>query len=364
MTRLARAIDAIATLGGLDAVAMSLAQARLDSLTKPPGSLGRIERIAVTLAGITGDPAPRVRPRCAIVVASDHGVAAQGVSAYPQNVTAEMVRNFLAGGAAVSVLARSAAVDVVVVDAGLASGPIQPLSAGSARLITTAFRGASDDISTGPAMTRDEAVRAIECGMDVAAEAIGAGARLVAVGEMGIGNTTPASAIVAVLLRRDPADVTGRGTGLDTDRLAHKIDVVRAAIAVNQPNPDDAIGVLAALGGRDIAVLVGVTLEAAASRIPLLLDGFITAAAALVACAVCRPLAARLIASHRSAERGHRLVLDALGLEPLLDLELRLGEASGALLALPLIDAACAIRDEMATFESAGVSGAEKGVHA
>jgi nicotinate-nucleotide--dimethylbenzimidazole phosphoribosyltransferase len=361
MIRLSHAAEAI---GPLDAAAMRSAQERLDSLTKPPGSLGRIEGIAVTLAGISGEPAPRVRPRSVIVVASDHGVAAQAVSAYPQAVTTEMVRNFLAGGAAVSVLARSAGVDVVVVDAGLAAVPFQPPMTNAARLVATPFRGASADISSGPAMTRDEAIRAIECGMEVAAEVIAGGARLVALGEMGIANTTPASAIAAVLLRRDPADVTGRGTGLDADGLAQKIDVVRAAIDANQPDPDDAIGVLAALGGRDVAVLVGVMLEAGVSRIPILLDGFITGAAALLACALCPALAARSIASHRSTEPGHRLILDALGLEPLLDLGLRLGEASGALLALPLLDAACAIRDEMATFESARVSGAENRVHA
>ena len=364
MTRLARTVDAIAAIGGLDAEAMHATQQRLDSLTKPPGSLGRLERLAVTLSGITGDPAHRVRPRSVVVVASDHGVAQRGVSAYPQAVTAEMMRNFLAGDAALNVLARWASADVIVVDAGLASPRLAPFGAGSARLVTSPFRGASRDISAGPAMSRDEAIRAIDCGMDVATEVIRNGARLVAVGEMGIGNTTPASAIAAVLLHRDPADVTGRGTGVAAAQLAHKIDVVRAAIAANRPDADDAVGVLAALGGREIAVLVGVLVGAAASRVPLVLDGFITGAAALVACTLCPSLAARLIAAHRSTEPGHRSVLDALGLEPLLDLELRLGEASGALLALPLIDAACAIRDEMATFRSAGVSAATDRVHA
>jgi len=345
-------------IGPLDEAAMSGARATLDSLTKPPGSLGRLEDLVVQLAGITGEVAPLLTPRTVVVVAADHGVAARGVSAYPSAVTAQMVANFVAGGAAVNVLARHTGAEMVVVDAGVAT-PIPMASQGSrgGRLVSAPIRSGTRDIARSPAMDRDEAQAAIALGVEIARDLVAAGNRAVIVGEMGIGNTTAASALTATLLRVDPVKVTGRGTGIGDAALAAKIDVVRQSIAINEPNPDDPIGVLAALGGLEIATLVGLILEAAASRIPVILDGFITAAATLVAAALSPALPPRLIAAHRSAEPGHAAILAHLGLVPLLDLDLRLGEASGGVLALGLLDAACALRDEMATFESAAVSG-------
>jgi nicotinate-nucleotide--dimethylbenzimidazole phosphoribosyltransferase len=269
-----------------------------------------------------------------------------------------MVANFVAGGAAVNVLARVAGADMVVVDAGVATAiPQAPRNRAGGRLISAPIRRGTGDIATGPAMDRDEALAAIALGVDIARDLVAAGNRAIVVGEMGIGNTTAASALTAALLRLDPAAVTGRGTGIDDAALANKVDVVRLALDVNRPDPNDPIGTLAAVGGLEIATLVGLILQAAASRIPLILDGFITAAAALVATGLCPGLPARLIAAHRSSEPGDEAILTHLGLVPLLDLDLRLGEASGGVLALGLLDAARALRDEMATLESAAVSG-------
>jgi nicotinate-nucleotide--dimethylbenzimidazole phosphoribosyltransferase len=343
---------AIEAIGPLDEAAMAGARARLASLTKPPGSLGRLEDLVVQLAGITGDLAPVLTPRTVVVVAADHGVAGRGVSAYPSAVTAQMVANFLAGGAAVNVLARLAGAEMLVVDAGVATA-IPP----AAGFISAPIRRGTRDIATGSAMDREEAQAAIALGIKVGRDLVAAGNRAIVVGEMGIGNTTAASALTAALLQLDPARVTGRGTGIGDPELAAKIDVVRQAIDVNRLDLDDPIDVLAAVGGLEIATLVGLVLQVAASRIPLILDGFITAAAALVATAMCPALPMRLIAAHRSCEPGHAAILAHLGLAPLLDLGLSLGEASGGVLALGLLDAAVALRDEMATFESAAVSG-------
>jgi nicotinate-nucleotide--dimethylbenzimidazole phosphoribosyltransferase len=348
----------IQAIGPLDEVAMAGARARLDSLTKPPGSLGRLEDLAVQLAGITGVVAPPLVPRAVVVVAADHGVAARGVSAYPAAVTAQMVANFVAGGAAVNVLARLAGAEMVVVDAGVAT-PIPRATRDKlgGRLISAPIRRGTRDIATGPAMDLDEMLAAIALGVDVARDLVAAGNQAIVVGEMGIGNTTAASALAAALLRLDPVAVTGRGTGIGDAALAAKIEIVRLAINVNRPDPNDPIGTLAAVGGLEIATLVGLILQAAASRIPLILDGFITAAAALVAASLSPALPVRLIAAHRSTEPGHDAILTRLGLAPLLDLDLRLGEGSGGVLALGLLDAACALRDKMATFQSAAVSG-------
>jgi nicotinate-nucleotide--dimethylbenzimidazole phosphoribosyltransferase len=272
-------------------------------------------------------------------------------------VTAQMVANFVAGGAAVNVLSRLLDAETVVVDAGVAT-PI-PQSAHAAhggRLISRPIRRATADMSVGPAMTRDEACAAVALGLELAADLAASGQRVLAIGDMGIGNTTAASALTAALLARDPRDVTGRGTGIGDAALAHKVRVVEEAIEVNTPDPRDPIGTLAAVGGLEIATLSGLILGAAAGKIPLILDGFITGSAALVAARLCPALPPRLVAAHRSAEPGHGAILDELRLEPLLDLELRLGEGSGAVLALGLLDAACALRDGMATFASAAIS--------
>jgi nicotinate-nucleotide--dimethylbenzimidazole phosphoribosyltransferase len=305
------------------------AQDELDRKTKPRGSLGRLEELAVRIDAIRG----REPLRAVIVVAAaDHGVAAEGVSAYPQEVTRQMVANFAGGGAAVSVLARQAGAEVRVVDAGVGNP--------------------TGNIAVGPAMTRDEAAALVEQGRALARELSEFG--VIALGEMGIANSTVAAALAAALVPADPQDVCGRGTGLDDAGVAHKVAVVRRALAAN--TWDDPLGALAALGGRELALLAGVALGA--DRQVVLIDGFISSTAALAAARIEPGAVAKMVASHRSPEPGHSLVLGALGLEPLLDLGLRLGEGSGAALALPLLASSLAILNEMATFESAGVTDA------
>ena len=343
-------------LGAIDEDARRAVQARLDSLTKPAGSLGRLEGLAVQLAGITGDPACTFARKAIVVLAADHGVTSEAVSAFPPEVTAQMVGNFLRGGAAINVLARQAGADVVVADFGVA----RPVANGDG-LRSMAIGPGTGNIARGPAMTRGQAVAAVEAGRALAKEVVAAGARLIATGEMGIGNTTAASAIAAAITGRPAAEVTGRGTGIDDAALARKVEVVERALEVNAPDPTDALDVLAKVGGFEIGGLAGVILGAAELRVPILLDGFITGAAALVAEGLAPGVAAFAIASHRSVERGHAVVLEHLGLRPLLGLDLRLGEGTGAALAMHLVDAAVAIRDEMASFEEARVSGRVEG---
>jgi nicotinate-nucleotide--dimethylbenzimidazole phosphoribosyltransferase len=344
-----------------DGPAMASASAHLDRLTKPPGSLGALETIAIRLAGIRGRLVTDIVRPVVIVFAADHGVASRGVSAYPPEVTAQMVANFVAGGAAINVLARAAGAGLVVVDIGVAGaagdqGPIAG-SASGAHLVRARVTPGTRDLSVGPAMSRDEALAAIDTGRDAVLSLIGEGADLVAVGEMGIGNTTSASAIVAALTGVPVADVTGRGTGVDDPAFERKVALIEAALAMHRLDPRDPIGVLAAVGGLEIAGLVGAILGAAAARIPVVLDGFITGAAALLAAGLAPNLPDRLIAAHRSVEPGHAIVLDRLGLAPILELDLRLGEGSGAALAIPIVRAAARICGEMATFEQAAVSG-------
>ena len=327
---------------------MTAAREHLDRLTKPPGSLGRLETLVVQLAGISGSASPRIERPAVVVFAADHGVAAQGVSAYPSSVTAQMLANFEAGGAAINVLARAAGAELVVVDVGVA---------GTGPSASSRIRAGTRDMTVEPAMTRDEVVAALAVGREVVQGLVGEGCDAIALGEMGIGNTTAASALVAALTGRAPAEVTGRGTGLDADAVRHKVAVIERALERHQPRSDDALGALAAVGGLEIAALVGAMVAAAEAHVPVVLDGFITGAAALVAVGIAPNVGPRLIASHRSAEPGHRVVLEQLGLQPLLDLDLRLGEGSGAALALPLIRAATRILDEMATFDSAGIAG-------
>lgn len=360
--RLARTIAVVEALGPLDAAAMAAASAHLDRLTKPPGSLGRLESIVVSLAGITGRPDATVGRRAVIVAAADHGVARRGVSAYPQEVTAQMVANFLSGGAAISVLAARAGASLTVIDVGVASDipAVTDTSGRGGRLISARIRAGTADMTVGPAMTRDEALAAIAVGMRAGESAVAEGVDLLAIGEMGIGNTTAASALTAVLADAPHALVTGPGTGLDAEGLARKQAAIGAALAINAPDPKDPLAVLAAVGGLEVAALVGVILAAVSARVPVLLDGFIAGAAALVAAALAPGLAPRLFAAHRSSEPGHGVILRRLGLDPLLDLDLRLGEGSGAVLAMDLVGAAVAIREEMATFASAGVSGREE----
>jgi nicotinate-nucleotide--dimethylbenzimidazole phosphoribosyltransferase len=360
-TALERALAQVRALGPLDADAVAETSGHLDGLTKPPGSLGRLESLVIQLAGITGDPRATYRRRAIVVAAGDHGVVRQGVSAYPADVTSQMVANFLAGGAAINVLAGSVGATVTVVDAGVAAAipdaPPPPGDGPRARLITAPIRAGTDDMTAGPAMSRDEALAAVALGLDVAQGLIGDGIELLGIGEMGIGNTTAASALTAAMTGLPPARVTGRGTGIDDATHAHKIEIVALAIDRNQPDPGDPVGVLAAVGGVEIGVLVGAILGAAGGRVPVLLDGFITGAAALLAAGLVPGIEARLIAAHRSVEPGHAVVLERLGLRPLLELDLRLGEGTGAALAMSLVDAAVAVRDGMATFDAAGVAG-------
>ncbi len=342
--------EVVSRIGTLDDAAMQAARQRLDRLTKPPGSLGRLEELAVWLAGVTGQVRQRLDRRTVVLMAADHGVAAEGVSAYPQTVTAQMVANFLRGGAAINVLARQAGARVLVVDMGVAAELAEQEG-----LLVRKLGWGTRNMARGPAMTRDEAVRAIECGMEVAGREIAQGAKLLATGDMGIGNTTASSAIVAALTGAPAPMVTGRGTGLDDEALRRKVAVIEAALAVNRPDPSDPVDVLAKVGGYEIAGLAGVVLRGAAERVPVVLDGLIAGAAALVAVRLCPRARDFVVASHCSAEPGHRYALEAMGLRPLLDLGMRLGEGTGACLAMHLLDAALAIIDEMATFEEAGV---------
>lgn len=334
----------------IDEVAAQATASRLDRLTKPPGSLGRLEELAVRLAGMTGDAGCRFEHRAVVVMAADHGVTEEAVSAYPPEVTAQMVANFLAGGAGINVLARQAGARVVVVDMGVRV-PVR-----AAGVLDRRMGAGTRNMMREPAMTLAQAEAAVAAGEQLAGELVAAGCDIVLTGEMGIGNTTAASALTAAFTGRPAREVTGRGTGIDDAALAHKVEVVERALVLHRPDPRDPMTVLACLGGFEIAGLAGLMLGAAARRRPVVLDGFITGAAALAAAALAPGVGAYLVASHRSVEPGHTAALEQLGLEPLLDLRLRLGEGTGAALALQLIDAAVAVRDEMATFEETRVS--------
>lgn len=345
----------IARIHELDEPAMTAARERQDVLTKPQGSLGRLESLSIQLAGITGRPLPEVRHKVIVTMAGDHGVVAEGVSAYPQVVTLQMVRNFLQGGAAINVLARHVGARVVVVDMGVAA-ELEP----HPDLINKKVAPGTANIARGPAMTREQAVRAVMAGAQVVEAEMTRGLDILGAGDMGIGNTTPSAAIAAVLTGRSPSDVVGRGTGVDDAGLARKIAVVEQALAINRPDPHDALDVLAKVGGFEIGGIAGAMLAAAAHRRPVVVDGFIATAAAMIAVGLAPPVRPYLIASHRSQERGHHMVLGWLGLEPLLDLDLRLGEGTGAALGISLAEAACKILAEMATFDEAGVSGRQE----
>nr|WP_104201690.1 nicotinate-nucleotide--dimethylbenzimidazole phosphoribosyltransferase [Halomonas saliphila] len=325
-------------------------QEHLDALTKPPGSLGRLEALAIQLAGITGEAFPAVSPPGAMVFAADHGVAAEGVSAFPQEVTAQMVANFVGGGAAINVFARQIGARLEVVDVGVAAA----LEGES--VVHDKVRFGTANFVQEDAMSRDEAVRAIEAGIRAAERATEAGCRSLIVGEMGIANTTASSALLAVLSGEPLTRLVGQGTGIAASRLAHKIAVIERALGARRADPNDPLDVLAKLGGLEIAAMVGACLGAAARRTPLLVDGFIATVAALVACRLCPGARGYLIFAHRSREPGHDVALAQLDARPLLDLELRLGEGTGAALAFPLLEAATRMLVEMATFTSAGVA--------
>jgi nicotinate-nucleotide--dimethylbenzimidazole phosphoribosyltransferase len=344
--------ETIARIGPADTGVLAAAQAALDAKTKPRRSLGRLEELACRVAAIRGSADPGRLEAVVVVAAGDHGVAAEGVSAYPQEVTRQMLANFAAGGAAICVLAGEAGASLLVVDAGVA----RPLD--DHRIREARVGAGTANVAEEPAMTRAQALQALAAGIELAAELAGRGVGIVALGEMGIANTTSASALCAALLPADPTSVCGHGTGLDEEGLRRKLAAVRRALDVNRPDPSDPLGVLAALGGFEIAFLVGLALGGAAERLVVLLDGFITGAGALVAERLAPPVTESMVAAHLSPEPGHRLVLEELGLRPLLDLGMRLGEGTGAALALPIVRSALAVLRDMATFAEAGVSDA------
>jgi len=344
--------ETLAAIRPADGVALAEARERQDRLTKPRGALGALEDVSIRLAGLAGVcPPPIPSPAAVAVFAADHGVHAQGVTPWPQEVTLQMVGNFLAGGAAVNAFASQVGAEVVVVDVGVA-GTLEPAPG----LLAHKVRAGTRDMTVEPAMTRGEAVQAVEVGIEVARDLVAAGNRILLTGDMGIANTTASAALIAAFTGADPAVVTGRGTGIDDETLARKTDVVRRALVLHAPDPADPIGVLAAVGGLEHAALAGFVLGAAAARVPVLLDGVIAGAAALVAVALAPAALDACTAGHRSAEPGHAVALEHLGLRPLVDLELRLGEGTGAVLALPLVQAAAAALGQMATFDSAGVT--------
>ncbi|WIM97602.1 nicotinate-nucleotide--dimethylbenzimidazole phosphoribosyltransferase [Actinoplanes oblitus] len=342
----------LAAIRPADEQAMAAARELQARLTKPAGSLGQLEELSVRLAGLAGVcPPPLPAPATVAVFAGDHGVHAQGVTPWPQEVTAQMVANFVAGGAVVNAFARQAGADVLVVDAGVAI----PLHGGPTLLEANVRRG-TRDMTVEPALTREEALAAVELGVAVAGQLVAAGAKCLLTGDMGIANTTPAAALIAVFTGSDPATVTGRGTGIDDAMLAHKTEVIAAALARHTPVAADPLGVLATVGGLEHAALAGFILGAAANRVPVVVDGVIAASAALAAAAFAPDAVAAMVAGHRSAEPGATVALAHLGLEPLLDLGMRLGEGSGAVLALPIVAAAIRVLHEVATFDAAGVS--------
>lgn len=338
----------------LDEAAMQAARARQDTLTKPRGSLGKLEELSIRLAGMKADPFPSVERKAVIVMAADHGVTAEGVSAYPSEVTAQMVLNFLRGGAAINVLAQQAGARVAIVDIGVAQ-EFEPLPGLLRRKVLCGTR----NLAQGPAMTRSEAEQAIQVGIDVLNEEAGNGLDIVATGDMGIGNTTSSSAIAAAILGLPVPEVVGRGTGIDDEGLERKIRVIERALALNQPKADDAMDVLHKVGGLEIAGLAGVMIAAAGRRIPVVVDGFISTAAALIAVGLAPRLRDYLISAHHSVEIGHQAMLTHLNLMPLLDLNMRLGEGTGAALAFHLLEASTRVLREMATFGEAGVSDKE-----
>ncbi|WP_444960872.1 nicotinate-nucleotide--dimethylbenzimidazole phosphoribosyltransferase [Nocardiopsis sp. M1B1] len=344
--------ETITAVGALDTRAMEEARDRQDRMTKPLGSLGFLEEVSVQLAGIFGQcPPPIPDPAAVAVFAGDHGVHAQGVTHWPQEVTAQMVHNFLEGGAVVNAFAAQVGAEVTVVDVGVAAD-----LPGAPGLLARKVAHGTADLTQGPALTREQALQALECGIEVARDLVSAGNRCLVTGDMGIANTTPAAALVCAFTGADPAHATGRGTGVDDAVYAHKVDVVRRALAANPVDPADPIGTLAALGGLEHAALAGFVLGGAALRVPVLLDGVIAGSAALAAAAISPDALSACFAGHRSSEPGHSLALEHLGLRPLVDLEMRLGEGSGALLALPLLQSAARVLRDVATFDDAGVS--------
>lgn len=345
------------TLRGIkpvDPALIVMAKKRLDSLTKPRESLGRLEEFAAKMVAITNDLAPRIKKKIICTFAADHGVATEGVSAFPKDVTAQMVLNFLRGGAGINVLSRHVGAEVAVIDIGVDFDFID--APGLVRL--KQVRGTMN-MRKGPAMTREEAVSCINAGIGVVEGYVreyGAVGLIFGTGEMGIANTTPSSAIIAALASVAPAEVTGRGTGIDDAAFRNKVRVIEDALRVNRPDPADPIDVLSKVGGAEIGGIAGLILGSAKNRIPVVVDGFISTAGALIACELNPATRDYIFASHNSVEKGHRVMLERLGLKPLVDLDMRLGEGTGAAIGISLVEAGVKIYNEMATFGEAGVS--------
>ncbi|RMG74530.1 MAG: nicotinate-nucleotide--dimethylbenzimidazole phosphoribosyltransferase [Nitrospirae bacterium] len=344
--------DVIKAVRPVDSTYYEIAQRRLDNLTKPPGSLGRLEEFARRLVAIYREDMPEIPRKVVFTFAGDHGVAEEGVSAYPSEVTRQMVYNFLRGGAGINVLARHAGAQVVVIDIGV-NYDFGELEGLEKRKVVYGTR----NMTREPAMSREEAIKTIEVGIELSRQYASKGFRMFATGEMGIGNTTPSSAIAAVITGRDVSEVTGRGTGIGDEALRRKVEVIKRAIEVNRPDPEDPIDVLSKVGGAEIGGIAGLCLGAASLGLPVVIDGFISTAGALIAYALCPDIKDYLFAAHNSQEIGHRVMLEYMGLRPVLDLDLRLGEGTGAAVAMTLIDAGLKIYREMATFEEAGVIG-------
>jgi nicotinate-nucleotide--dimethylbenzimidazole phosphoribosyltransferase len=343
--------ETLSTIRPVDGGLLAAAQKRLDNKTKPLGSLGRLEEFARRMAAITGSLEPDTAGKIIYTFAGDHGIVEEGVSAFPREVTPQMVLNFLAGGAGVNVLARHAGARVRVVDVG-----VDYDFGGIPGLIHRKVMRGTANFARGPAMSREEALDALEVGITLAREAKEEGVAMLGTGEMGIGNTTPSSAIIAAFSGRPVREVTSRGTGINDSALEQKIRVIEEGLRLNQPDPADPLDVLTKVGGLEIAAIAGLALGGAACRLPVVVDGFISTAGALIAAELQPSVRDYLFAAHRSVEVGHRFMLERLGLEPILDLNLRLGEGTGAALAMSLIEAGVKIMKEMATFEQAGVA--------
>jgi nicotinate-nucleotide--dimethylbenzimidazole phosphoribosyltransferase len=330
---------------------MKKAQKRLNNLTKPQGSLGRLEEIAKLIVGVTKKENPELTNKVIFTIAGDHGVTEEKISAYPKEVTVQMVYNFLRGGAGINVLARYIGAKVVVVDMGVACD-IKPHT----NLVVKKINYGTKNMAKGPAMTREEAIKSIEGGIEIFEEEFKKGIEITGTGDMGIGNTTPSSAITAILTGNPVEKVTGKGTGISEGALKNKIRVIKRAVKLNKPNPKDPIDVLSKVGGFEIGGLSGIIIAAASKRVPVVIDGFISGAAALIAYHLQPRVKDYMIAAHCSAEKGHRAILNYLGLTPLLDLDLRLGEGTGAALGMNIIEASIKILTQMATFQNACVS--------
>jgi nicotinate-nucleotide--dimethylbenzimidazole phosphoribosyltransferase len=355
-----------ATINNIKQIDFSLAektQKRLDNLTKPQGSLGRLEEIAKQVVEITGNENPSMINKVIFTLAGDHGITESGVSAYPKEVTLQMVYNFLRGGAGINVLAKHAGARVIVVDMGVASEiKIEPVAVppschpNDMNFIDKKVGSGTKNMARGPAMTREDAVKSIENGIEAFEEEYAKGIDIIGTGDMGIGNTSASSAISSVITGKSVEDMTGKGTGIDDKSLKNKIALIKKAVEINNPDRKDAVDVLSKVGGFEIGGIAGVILAAAAKKIPVVIDGFISGAGALIAYALEPKVKDYMIAAHSSVEKGHRIILDYIGLKPLMDFDLRLGEGTGAALGITIVEASIKILTRMASFQEAGVS--------